>query len=154
MRVGVVPSCANPTYTPFELVHQLKLSKSKFILTHPLMLKNAIEAAKQVGMPASNVFLISKAEGSNLVAVPELVELGKSAPEIVPMKLAPGQNKTKVALINFSSGTSGLPKGVAISHYNVIANVCQMYEGEGPSLGTVANGCLPFFHSMSTSQCN
>lgn len=102
-----------------------------------------------MGIPASNIFLIEKGDNLPYVNVPDLIKLGETSPEIVPIKLAPGESKTKVALLNFSSGTSGLPKGVLISHYNVIANVCQLYNIERTFNfdGAVCNGCLPFFHS-------
>jgi 4-coumarate--CoA ligase len=151
LKLGAVPSCANPSFTSSELVHQLKLSKSKYILTHPLFLKATMEAANQVGIPESNIFLIAKDNSSKLPNVPNLVELGKSSPEIIPLKLKPGESKTKVALLNFSSGTSGLPKGVLITHYNVIANVCQMWSPEAGNTveGAISNGCLPFYHSTT-----
>jgi len=150
LRLGAVPSCANPIYTAHELVHQLNLSKSQFILTHPAFLKSATEAARMVGIPESRIFLIEKGSSSGFVTVPELVRIGKSAPEIVPLRLGPGEARNKVALLNFSSGTSGLPKGVLITHRNVIANVCQISALEkGFNMeGQVSNGCLPFFHSI------
>jgi 4-coumarate--CoA ligase len=151
LKLGLVPSCANPSFTPSELVHQLKLSKSKYILTHPLFLKAAKEAANQVGIPESKIFLIAKDNNAKLPNIPDLVKLGESSPEITPLKLKPGESKTKVALLSFSSGTSGLPKGVLITHYNVIANVCQMWspERDNNQEGTVSNGCLPFYHSTT-----
>jgi 4-coumarate--CoA ligase len=150
LRLGAIPSCANPIYTANELFHQLKLSKSKFILTHPLFLKSALEAASQVGIPNNKIFLLEKGNNLPFANVPDLVKLGETAPEIIPLKLRPHEAKTKVALLNFSSGTSGLPKGVLITHFNIIANICQLYEvdkvtKEDPS----CNGCLPFFHSIS-----
>jgi len=153
-RLGAIPSCANPIYTPTELVHQLKLSKSSFILTHPLFIESALEAAKQVGIPESRIFLVQKGDNLNFVTVPDLVVMGKTAPEIIPLKLSPEESKKRVALLNFSSGTSGLPKGVLISHYNVIANICQIYalESSMNTEGTLCNGCLPFFHSIIYSQ--
>jgi len=123
------------------------LSKSKFLLTHPTFINAALEATSQVGIPAANIFLIQKADNLFHVNVPDLVEIGKTAQEIVPLKLSPNESKTKVAFINFSSGTSGLPKGVMITHHNVIANICQMYLNEREIKSTVCNGCLPFFHS-------
>jgi long-subunit acyl-CoA synthetase (AMP-forming) len=105
-----------------------------------------------VGITDSNIFLVERGNASSLyLTVRDLVRIGKSAPEIVPLRLGPGEAKDKVALLNFSSGTSGLPKGVLISHRNVIANVCQISAMEnGVNLeGQVSNGCLPFFHSMA-----
>jgi 4-coumarate--CoA ligase len=151
LRLGAVPSCANPTYNATELVHQLKLSKSKFIVTHPGLIKTAEEAAAQVGIPKSKIFLIEKGNHNlPFVDVPDLIKIGERSPEIVRFKLAPGESKTKDALLNFSSGTSGLAKGVLISHYNVIANVCQMYQAERYviRIGMVSTGCLPFYHGI------
>ena len=147
--MGAVPSCANPIYTASELVHQLKLSKSKFLITHPGFIKAATEAASQVGIPNAHIFLVDKVLNLPYISIAELIEVGKTAPEIVRVKFAPNEAKTRPALLNFSSGTGGLPKGVLISHYNVIANVCQLYLVERGSKSTVCNGCLPFFHSMS-----
>jgi long-subunit acyl-CoA synthetase (AMP-forming) len=130
----------------------LKLSKSTFIITHPGFIKSAMEAADHVGIPHSKIILVSNSENLPFITLPDLVKIGETAPEIVRQQFAPGEARTKVALLNFSSGTSGLPKGVLISHYNVIANVCQLFHME-QSIdyeGTVSNGCLPFFHSNST----
>jgi long-subunit acyl-CoA synthetase (AMP-forming) len=105
-----------------------------------------------VGLTDSDIFLVERGNASSLyLTVRDLVRIGKSAPEIVPLKLAPGEAKDKVALLNFSSGTSGLPKGVLITHRNVIANVCQLSAMEKSINleGEVSNGCLPFFHSMT-----
>lgn len=156
LRLGVIPSCANPIYTAHELVHQLNLSSAKFILTHPAFLKSATAAARMVGIPDSRIFLIEKGNSSGYQTLPELVQIGKLAPEIEPLRLAPGEARNKVALLNFSSGTSGLPKGVLISHRNVIANVCQMSAQESgfDFEGQVSNGCLPFFHSTTPPFCH
>ncbi len=51
--------------------------------------------------------------------------LGKF-PTFTERRLEPGEAKTKIALLNFSSGTTGRPKAVAIPHYALIANVVQM----------------------------
>jgi len=109
-----------------------------------------MDAASQVGIPQNKIFLIEKGQNLPFVSLPDLVKLGERSPEIVPLKLAKNESKRKVALLNFSSGTSGLPKGVLISHYNVIANVCQIYQMESTcnSDNAVSNGCLPFFHSI------
>jgi acyl-[acyl-carrier-protein]-phospholipid O-acyltransferase / long-chain-fatty-acid--[acyl-carrier-protein] ligase len=52
------------------------------------------------------------------------------------------------AILLFTSGSSGEPKGVALSHRNVLANVCQFSSRlDLPPASTIL-GCLPLFHSL------
>lgn len=52
------------------------------------------------------------------------------------------------AILLFTSGSSGEPKGVALSHRNVLANVCQFGSRLDMSIDTSVLGCLPLFHSF------
>ncbi len=52
------------------------------------------------------------------------------------------------ATLLFTSGSSGEPKGVALSHRNVLANVCQFGSRLGFPPGSTILGCLPLFHSF------
>jgi len=47
-------------------------------------------------------------------------------PKLKELKLGRGEGKRRLAFISYSSGTTGMPKGVMISHYNVISNVLQI----------------------------
>ena len=87
-----------------------------------------MDAAKDSGLPPSNVIVIDTPT-SNVpyVTLDTLVHEGLSQPPaFVERKLKPGEGKTKLALLSFSSGTTGRPKAVAIPHISVIANVIQM----------------------------
>lgn len=55
------------------------------------------------------------------------------------------------AVLLFTSGSSGEPKGVALSHRNVLANVCQFATRLNMPKGSSILGCLPLFHSFGST---
>jgi acyl-[acyl-carrier-protein]-phospholipid O-acyltransferase/long-chain-fatty-acid--[acyl-carrier-protein] ligase len=62
-----------------------------------------------------------------------------------------GQGPDSIAAIIFSSGSTGVPKGVMLSHYNVIANVEAMAQVFWISGRDRIVGVLPFFHSFGST---
>uniref|UniRef100_A0A0D2XGC2 Uncharacterized protein n=1 Tax=Fusarium oxysporum (strain Fo5176) TaxID=660025 RepID=A0A0D2XGC2_FUSOF len=89
---------------------------------------------------------------SRFVALSTLIDEGRHLPPLPPLRWVKEQGKRQVAYICFSSGTSGLPKGVMLSHYNIISNVALQvaYETYGRKLAGVETqvglGLLPFSH--------
>lgn len=93
------------------------------------MLATACDAAAQVGLPSDRVLLFSEKENAPVNGVSDwhVVLGGDAAVESQRWKDMTEEEATQtVAVINYSSGTTGLPKGVCVSHYNVIANVAQI----------------------------
>lgn len=112
-RLGAVPSPANPSYNPAELQHQLQLSKSCLMFVHSTCLGNAIEAAKLVGMETGRIVLLDGAGGENkgIRTLESLIQEGLAhEPSFIERKLQPGESKTKLSYLCFSSGTTGKPK--------------------------------------------
>jgi len=178
-RLGGVISGANPSYTASELGYQLKASgaTSLFVGEDPASLKVGLEAAEKAGIPRSRIVVIQsaatrqknndssdKADGlwtvNGLVeaGAKELKEKGKDALASTRRTLKPGEAKTKLAFLSFSSGTTGLPKGVKIAHLNPLSNTLQYlaFSEVSNQLGVkgprhtpgedVALGVLPWFH--------
>ncbi|KAH8655202.1 4-coumarate-CoA ligase [Xylariales sp. PMI_506] len=125
---GYVFSGANPAYTVPELVHQIKNTTAKAMLVHPNHVKTALAAASKAGIPRSRIFQFSDAPNKPLEGIPDwrifIGNEGEGQNYKWP-ELSRTEAKSLIATINFSSGTTGLPKGVCVSHANLIANVEQ-----------------------------
>ncbi len=127
---------ANPRYTARELGRQLADSRAKLLLTAPPFLDVARQAAAQAGN--CEVFVLGEAVG-----VPSFCELlgdPGAAPEVA---FDPASD---IAAIPYSSGTTGLSKGVMLSHRNLVANMVQCQALFALSPGDVVIAALPFFH--------
>jgi 4-coumarate--CoA ligase len=150
LRLGAVPTCANPTYTERELAYQLSVSGAKYLIVQSASLAMALLAAKTANIPSENVIIIDSHD-PNYSSIDDLAVQGKSLPAIQRISFRQGESRERLAFLSFSSGTSGLPKGVMISHGNLIANICQAYEVDKeqihPGKRLVGCGCLPFYHS-------
>ena len=126
----------NPLYTATELTHQLRDSQAKLLITVAPFLDAAREAAADAGVP--DVYVVGEAEGAasfmDLLADPE----DAPAVEIDPA--------ADLAVLPYSSGTTGLPKGVMLSHRNLVANVLQTQAAFPIGADDTLIGVLPFFH--------
>ncbi|KAM0800461.1 phenylacetyl-CoA ligase-like protein [Usnea florida] len=136
---GIV-SPANAAYSRAELEYQLKSSGSKALFTCLPLLPIAIEAAANSGISRNRVYLLAlpKEATGGLSSPPEfqtvdqLIEKGEKLPQLEKLQWKKGAGSEKTAYLCYSSGTSGLPKGVMISHRNVISNVLQITAFEKP----------------------
>ena len=122
------------------------------MIVNPSSIDIGLKAAQSANIPRANIVVMGDSVDA-LIGINELIRRGKSLPAVERIIFAPGESKRRLAFLSFSSGTSGLPKGVMISHSNLIANLCQAYEVERHNYHDdkkrVASGVLPFYHSMS-----
>ncbi|PKY07290.1 acyl-CoA synthetase [Aspergillus campestris IBT 28561] len=136
-RLGGVVSPANAAYSAAELKHQLLDSKATALFTCLPLLSTALEAASMAGLPKNRIYLIELppqitegAKAPGYKTLENFVQEGSALPVLENLNWGPGEGTRRTAFLCYSSGTSGLPKGVKISHRNVIANVLQISSFE------------------------
>ena len=149
LRAGGVVSGASPAYNTEEMTYALKTADAKFLFTVPGSMEvAAAAAAANVGIPKEHVFLLEgKMEGHKTMS--DLIQLGKSygsTGQVEQFRLPPGKkNKDVCGFLSFSSGTTGLPKAVMISHANVMAQCFQVRQLSPSTLRRIL-AVLPLFH--------
>jgi acyl-CoA synthetase (AMP-forming)/AMP-acid ligase II len=133
---GGINTTISPLYTVDELARQLGDAGARFLLTVPPFLDKALEAAGRSGV--EEVFVLGEGEGATPFA--SLMESGDTPPEV---EIDPAND---LVALPYSSGTTGVNKGVMLTHRNLVANLCQgektLLADEGERLIAV----LPFFH--------
>lgn len=128
---------ANPGFTLQEVSDMMKLVNPTMLLVHPSRLETALAAARENGIPETHIFLLSDTHCETHHAVKDWRSIlaSEEAGEkwICDPLEGPAAAET-IAAINWSGGTTGLPKGVCISHANVVSNIQQVlvayFEGK------------------------
>lgn len=138
LRAGGVVTTANPLYTAGELTHQLALTRAAFVVTAPAFVDKVRVAAQ--GTAVREIFVVGQAPGAT--PFESLLQDSGPPPEVA---IDPARD---LAVLPFSSGTSGRPKAVMLTHRNLVA-ITRQVEGAGlTSFDETARALavLPFFH--------
>ncbi len=129
--IGGIVTTVNPAYTVSELSHQLADSRARYLLTTPAVLEKATAAARERNIDHVLVF------GDSFKALLD------SDGDVPAVEIDPAED---VVALPYSSGTTGLPKGVMLTHRNMVANILQMACVFGIREEDRCLGVLPFFH--------
>ncbi|CAB3255928.1 unnamed protein product [Arctia plantaginis] len=152
LGAGGIITSLNPIYTAHEVQRQLLMSSAKIIVTLPEIVPTVTEALK-IGKLNIPIIVVKTSEDP----IPEGIACFNELSEDVHVdksclkEVRRGLND--ICFLPYSSGTTGLPKGVELSHRNIIANMEQVNEPlircHNDTTAThqdVVMGILPFFH--------
>ncbi len=137
--VGAISTTANPLYTPRELRLQLEDSGAVMVFTTPAFLDVAKAAVE--GTAVREIVVFGQAPGAT-----SLDDLVNGDGAFAPARV---DSLVDLVVLPYSSGTTGLPKGVMLTHSNLVANMCQcagILDLELIHEDDVILGVLPFFH--------
>ncbi|MFH9425638.1 4-coumarate--CoA ligase family protein [Streptomyces sp. NPDC017529] len=136
-RCGAAVTTVHPLCTSGEFAQQLRDSEANWIVTVSPLLETARSAAEQSG-GITEVFVCDGAVGHR--SVRDMT--ASTAPEPA-VRTDPARD---VAVLPYSSGTTGTPKGVMLTHRSIATNLAQLNELIGSGPGDRVLACLPFFH--------
>jgi 4-coumarate--CoA ligase len=138
LRLGAIVTTINSLYTAEEIASQLKDAGATWLITVSPLLAGAHEAASAVGIDADHLIVLDGADGHP--SMRDLIMQQAMPPEV---SFDPA---THIAVLPYSSGTTGRPKGVMLTHRNLVANVAQSFGTIGIEHGEVVLAVLPFYH--------
>ncbi|OAY37062.1 4-coumarate--CoA ligase 1 [Manihot esculenta] len=137
---GAIATAANPFFTPAEIAKQAKGSNTKLIITQAAYAEKVKDLANDYGI---KILCIDSAPDGCL----HFSELSEADERDMPdVDISPED----VVALPYSSGTTGLPKGVMLTHKGLVTSVAQQVDGENPNLyfhsDDVILCVLPMFH--------
>ncbi|KAF2679279.1 4-coumarate-CoA ligase-like protein [Lentithecium fluviatile CBS 122367] len=164
LAFGGIFAGSNPSHTPYELAHAFKLAQVRALIVEPDLLPNALKAAKEGGIPRSRIFVFdhhtsvtspyqknenwgqglgAEEKWSDLRSWRALMRFGESDWERWDDE---SRSKETTAARLFSSGTTGMPKAVEMTHHNFIAQHTMVLEYKPRDYEVVRLLCTPMFH--------
>jgi acyl-CoA synthetase (AMP-forming)/AMP-acid ligase II len=152
MAAGGTVTGVSPALTEHELTRQLTDARASVLVTIPSLLPEARRAAPAAGVreliaiaePAGQAEGRADAEAAGVASLASLLAEGEAALDGTRTAGPPGT----VALLPYSSGTTGLPKPVMLTHSNLVTTVRQLQRRLRVTERDTILAVAPFFHVM------
>jgi acyl-CoA synthetase (AMP-forming)/AMP-acid ligase II len=146
LLAGAAVSTVNLLVPAPELARQLTHSGARWLISPAAMFDDSgRQAAATAGLGPDSAFVFGEAAGATPFA---------SMMATRPAALAAlGGSPDDLAYLPYSSGTTGLPKGVMIAHRNLVANICQIRAVHKVRSEDVLLAALPWFHIFGLQSC-
>ncbi len=138
LRAGATATTVNVLFTAKDIIKQLTDSKAAMLITVSPLLPQAREAAAAAGLSDDRLVVLDGAQGHP--SADDLLRAGAAPPDV---SFDPA---THLAVLPYSSGTTGNPKGVMLTHRNLVANIAQIRAAQEVESDDAVIAFLPFFH--------
>lgn len=164
LSFGGIFAGVNPSHTTYELVHAFQTAEIKALVVEAELLPNALKAAAQAGIPRTNIFVFdhhtpvtqpwhdSEVWGEGLGGEERWggvkswrYLMGRGESDWIKWDNEARSKSTTAARL-FSSGTTGLPKAVEMTHHNFIAQHTMVLEHKPRDYEVIRLLCTPMFH--------
>jgi acyl-CoA synthetase (AMP-forming)/AMP-acid ligase II len=142
LRAGATATTINALFTAKDIVKQLTDSRATMLVTVTPLLPQAAEAAAEIGLTDERLIVLD-GPGLDADGHPNAADL--LGPALPPPDVT-FDPATHLAALPYSSGTTGNPKGVMLTHRNLVANVAQIRPLQGMTTDDRILAVLPFFH--------
>lgn len=130
LRAGATATPINALSTVNEIAGQVGHSAARLLITAPQLWDRAVAAASVAGLSVDEVLLVDD----------KTLRIPAAGPDV---DFDPA---THLAVLPYSSGTTGKPKGVMLTHRNLVANVAQLHPVAGLDPDETLMAVIPFFH--------
>ncbi|MFW9971375.1 MAG: AMP-binding protein [Candidatus Odinarchaeota archaeon] len=167
-KLGAIATGINPTYKPLEVLHHLKITNAKTLITldalyselaRPIINRSNVEMVIYTNIAdlASGLPGWKKGLGKFIGKIPKgkvdfpsainYLDLIKAEPDLPKVEFDPTEQPATYIM---TGGTTGVPKATVLTHFNIVSNAIQCVlwvGGEDPGVGVI--GALPLFHSFA-----
>jgi long-chain acyl-CoA synthetase len=143
LQLGASPFSVYPTFTVEQAEHVIRDAGSEVLITEPAYLELAL-AVLDRARTRLGVFVLTDGSDVQALSWDQLLAAGSADFDVASAAASVGPED--LATLIYTSGTTGPPKGVELTHANVVAQIAALGERFGLEAGWRAISWLPMAH--------